>query len=303
MKNRIAILDLGTNTFHILIADIAINPPVVIFRETIAVKLGEGGIGQGIINASATERGLSALHKFRQYINQYEVAEIKAVATSALRTASNGKEFLERVKLETDIIPQFISGEREAELIYLGVRRAVNLSQKKVLVIDIGGGSTECIICNSNKIFWKKSFEIGAARLMDMFHNYDPISKPDMEKLLKHLNFVLFELKAELKIHKPDVLIGSAGAFETFAELCDPKFIKDETIEFNFDLNKFDQISDWILNSNHDERSREAAIIPVRIDMIVTATVLTKYILQLHPFKSLWLSSYSLKEGLLFEGH
>lgn len=277
--------------------------PEIIFCETIAVKLGEGGIGQGIINAAATERGLRALHKFRQQIDQYEVKEIRAVATSALRTASNGKEFLERVKIETDIVPQFISGEHEAELIYLGVRQAVNFNQKKALIIDIGGGSTEFIICDHNQLLWKKSFEIGTARLMDKFHHSDPISEQDIEELTSHLNLVLQELKAKLKIHNPDLLIGSAGAFETFAELSDPGYTNDEYTEFNFDLNKFDQISEWILKSSHDERSREPAIIPVRVDMIVTATALTKYILRLYPFKSLKLSKYSLKEGLLFEGY
>lgn len=303
MKNRFAILDLGTNTFHILIAETGMPYPEIIFRETIAVKLGEGGISQGIINEDAAERGLNALKTFRQYINRYQVKEIKAVATSALRTASNGSEFLRQVMLETDIAPQFIDGAREAELIYLGVRRAVNFKNNKALIIDIGGGSTEFIICDNSQILWKKSFEIGAARLMDKFHRSDPISEQNIKELTNYLGLVLHELKAKLKTHNPDLLIGSAGAFETFAELSDPGYVNDQSTKFSFDLNKFDQISEWILKSSHDERSRKTAIIPVRVDMIVTATALTKYILGLHPFKSLKLSKYSLKEGLLFEGY
>lgn len=302
MKKRIAILDLGTNTFHILIADAGMQPPVVIFQETIAVKLGEGGIGQGIINAAAAERGLNALKKFRQYIDQFEAEEIKAVATSAIRTASNGKEFLRQVKFETGIVPQFIDGSREAELIYLGVRRAVKFDNK-ALIIDIGGGSTEFIICDSNKIFWKKSYEIGAARLMDMFHHSDPIEHKEIEHMINYLDNVLPELKKELAIHKPELLIGSAGAFETFAELCDQGFVKGKETEFSFNLHRFDLIANWIMKSNHDQRSQKPAIIPVRVDMIVTAAILTKYVLQIHLFKSLKLSAYSLKEGLIFENH
>lgn len=301
MKSRIAILDLGTNTFHLLIAEPGLFRPVIIFQETIAVKLGEGGISKKIIRRDAASRGLKAIKKFKTYIDQFESNEIKAVATSALRTASNGQEFINKVETETGIQVEFIEGEREAELIYYGVRRALNLTIDKALIMDIGGGSTEFILCDKNQILWKKSFEIGAARLMDQFHHTDPISKIEIEELTNHLNSILPELKTELIIHKPKLLIGSAGAFETFATLCDEEFMNTTQTSFTFNMNKVSEIFDWIIKSNHEERERSQSIIPVRVDMIVTATLLTSYVLSLHPFKAIQLSRYSLKEGLLFE--
>ena len=300
--SSIAILDLGTNTFQLLIVNLIENKPLLVFEESIAVKLGEGGIQKGCIGEASFDRGLSALKQFKKAIDRYEVKLVRAAATSALRTAGNGQEFLARILEETGIAPELISGEREAELIYLGVRAAVNLGNEKCLIIDIGGGSVEFIICNQKEISWKKSYDIGAARLMEQFHHSDPISERDTKDLNLYLESILSELKTQTKIHKPELLIGSAGAFESFAALINPKFKPGfGSPETKIELKDFAIVSELILKSSHAERSRNPAIIPVRVDMIVMATLITKYVLNLFDFKALKLSTYSLKEGLLFE--
>ncbi|MDP3468920.1 MAG: exopolyphosphatase [Daejeonella sp.] len=300
--NSIAILDLGTNTFQLLIANIIDNAPVLVFEESIAVKLAEGGIEKGYISEAAFDRGLSAVKQFKKSIDLYQVKLVRAAATSAVRTASNGAEFLEIIKSETGIVPEIITGDREAELIYLGVGAAINMGDEKCLIIDIGGGSVEFIICNKEEVFWKRSYDIGAARLMEQFHHSDPISEADIIKLNKYLATKLSELKTQIETHKPELLIGSAGAFETFAALIDSQFKASfENPELKIELKDFAKISALILKSTHAERSSNPAIIPVRVDMIVMATLITKYVLNQFAFKSLKLSTYSLKEGLLFE--
>jgi exopolyphosphatase/guanosine-5'-triphosphate,3'-diphosphate pyrophosphatase len=300
--NSIAILDLGTNTFHLLIAEISGQRPEIIFQETLAVRLGEGGMRDGMINVSAFERGLSALRQFKRSIDQHKAVQVKAIATSALRSASNGAEFIRYVLAETGINIEIIDGNREAELICSGVRAAINMKDQNSLIMDIGGGSVEFIICNQDQIFWKKSFDIGAARLMDQFHRSDPISQSDINELQSFLNSVLNDLNIQLDIYKPIQFIGSAGAFETFAGMIDPAFsILFEKPEFNFELNQFEKIAKFIIGSSHDERAMTAAIPAVRVDMIVVATLLTRYILNIYNFKALKLSTYSLKEGVLFE--
>ncbi len=300
--SSIAILDLGTNTFQLLIANIIDNKPVLVFEESIAVKLGEGGIEKGYISEAAFDRGLSAIKQFKKSIDQYQVKLVRAAATSALRTAGNGAEFLEKIRSETGIVPEIISGEREAELIYQGVRAAINIGDEKCLIIDIGGGSVEFIICNQEEVFWKRSYDIGAARLMEQFHHSDPISEADINKLNYYLESKLSELKTQTKIHKPEILIGSAGAFETFATLIDSQFKASFTNpEIKIELRDFARVSELILKSSHAERSSNPAIIPVRVDMIVMATLITKYVLNQFAFKAIKLSTYSLKEGLLFE--
>jgi len=300
--NFIAIIDLGTNTFHLLIAELNVKRPEIIFQGTIPVKLGEGGMRDGQITASAFERGISALRQFKKNIDHHKAVQVKAVATSALRSASNGDEFIRQVLAETGIAIEIIDGNREAELIFSGVRAAINMKDQNSLIMDIGGGSVEFIICDKDQIFWKKSFEIGAARLMDQFHKSDPISESNINELYSFLNSVLSDLKIQLDIYKPIQLIGSAGAFETFASMIDPEFsILFEKPEFNIELNQFERIAKFIICSSHEERAITASIPSVRVDMIVVATLLTRYVLNLYEFKTLKLSTYSLKEGILFE--
>ena len=153
--NSIAILDLGTNTFHLLIAEINENSPELIFQETIAVKLGEGGMRDGMINVSAFDRGVSAIRQFKTSIDHYGVFQIKAFATSALRSASNSEDFIKKILTETGIKIEIIDGNREAELIFSGVRSAINMKDQSSLIMDIGGGSVEFIICDQDQIFWK----------------------------------------------------------------------------------------------------------------------------------------------------
>ena len=307
MENkRITILDLGTNTFHLLIADI-LNGQVeqVIHKDYRAVKLGEGGITKGFITDEAIQRGLNALEEFKEIAVKHHANQIKAVATSAIRDAKNGKAFIELIFRELQIEIEIIDGDREAELIYKGVRAAVKMAQNPALIMDIGGGSVEFIIANSDKIFWKKSYPVGAARLMEQFHKSDPISLEDISKINTYFDESLAELITQLAFYKPRTLIGSAGAFETFAELVTHQFnLNSENIEapdFQFDKVQLNTVWNLILQSTHDQRSKMQGIIPLRVDMIVVATVLTQYIQQKSGIKELKLSKYALREGVLYD--
>lgn len=302
MNTRIAIIDLGTNTFHLLIVEINGKIPTLIHQETIPASLGEGGMKDGNIKASAFERGLEALKRFKRQIELNDVTNVKALATSALRSTSNGSNFIDQVLSATGIQIQVIDGNREAELIYSAVRAAINLGNPNSLIMDIGGGSVEFIICNQEQIFWKKSYDIGAARLMNQFHHSDPISISDINAIQTQLNSVLEELKMQIKQFNPVQLIGSAGAFETYAALIDAQFKPSfEKPEFDIDLKDFETIKTYLIKSNHKERSKNPLIPEIRVDMIVVACLLTDYVLKSQPFQKLKLSTYSLKEGVLFE--
>src|SRR5690606_19125134 len=107
MQKR-AVLDLGTNTFHLLIAEVSENTMDFLYQETIAVKLGEGGINQGIITDTAFKRGIQAIEQFAEKINRYEVIEIRTAGTAALRSAVNGGTFIEEVKRRTGIAVKLV---------------------------------------------------------------------------------------------------------------------------------------------------------------------------------------------------
>ena len=302
---RIAAIDLGTNTFHLLITELLESiVPGNIYKETIPVKLGEGGINQGFIKEEAYIRGIRAMEKFAELIHLHQVTEVKAMATAALRSASNGEEFIAEVKDKTGIEIEIIEGDKEAILIYKGVREAVKMGKITHLIMDIGGGSVEFILCNAEEVFWKKSYPLGAAKLMEQFHHSDPISQDDMNAITAHLDNTLPELFTECLKHTPHPLIGSAGAFESFAELVKRRFSPDDA-ESNLpareiDIARFQELAAILIKSTHQQRTEMPGLIPLRVDMIIVATIITRYIIAKLEIRSLILSDYSLKEGVLF---
>jgi exopolyphosphatase/guanosine-5'-triphosphate,3'-diphosphate pyrophosphatase len=161
---RIAALDLGTNTFHLLIAE---NKTGVKFllKKTIVVKLGREGFNNGLISTAAFTRGINALKKFSVYLKKFKPDKIVSLGTSALRKCTNGNDFVREGSKIIGSRIEIIEGEKEAALIYTGVKNSFNIPDEPVLVMDVGGGSVEFIIGTGKKVFWKKSIEAGAARL------------------------------------------------------------------------------------------------------------------------------------------
>lgn len=294
-------MDLGTNIFHLLIAEGDINNFHEIVHEQIPVKLGEGGINKGMILSVPFERGIATMKQFSKQILDNNTHNIKAIATSALRNASNGKEFIERVKTEAGIDIEIVDGNREASFIYSGVKASGLLSDHNSLIMDIGGGSVEFIIGNSSQLIWKQSFETGTARLMERFHHTDPIPSASIEALDLYLENCLTDLfKAVEKIPVHD-LIGSSGAFETFAILIDNSFDLKKTKTYHFENGDLNRITNQMIRSTHAQREANKAIIPVRVDMIVVASLITRYIMQKLNLNKVALCTYSLKEGVLAE--
>jgi exopolyphosphatase/guanosine-5'-triphosphate,3'-diphosphate pyrophosphatase len=304
MAKRVAVMDLGTNTFHLLIADGSADDYKEIIHEHEAVKLGEGGINKGIIQPAAYGRGLATMQKFRDDIDEHDIKHMRAIATSALRNASNGQAFIKDVADKTGIRIELINGEQEAEYIYKGVKLAGGLGDNISLIMDIGGGSVEFILGNAQGILWKQSFEIGAARLMDKFHQTDPIPPESIDALYLYLSEQLVSLLTIAQTHPVDKLIGSSGAFETFAEVIELEKGNDFSLHIkNYDFSATDliQVTDKLITSSHQQRKQTKGIIPIRVDMIVVASLITRFILNNLQIEKVCMSTYSLKEGVLSE--
>ncbi len=299
---RIAVIDLGTNTFHLLVAETYGQDFKVLHKTNVPVKLGEGRINDNIIIPAAFERGINCLKTFSETMLNYQVDLVKATATSAVRSADNGKDFVAAVKAQTKIEIEILSGEQEAELIYEGVKLSGAIDDLS-LIMDIGGGSVEFILCDTEKLIWKKSYNIGAARLMQRFFKSDPISDQDKNNILAHIQEALEDLFAICQHYQPKTLIGSAGAFETFAELvCAAKnetIDIDKVISYFFDFDEYIVLSIKLINSTHQQRAEMPGIIPLRIDLIVIAAMITNFVLGRLKINQLRLSSYDLKMGIL----
>ncbi|HET6991923.1 MAG TPA: phosphatase [Bacteroidia bacterium] len=303
---RIAVIDLGTNTFNLLVAESRVGADFqTLYNEKLPVKLGEGGINKGFITEAAFQRGIEAMENYASTIRQWHAERTLAFATSAVRNASNGKEFVDEVKRRTGIEIQVIDGAKEAEFISIGVRQAVRLSEKPSLIIDIGGGSTEFIIVDDKSVLWKQSFEIGASRLMQRFEPSDPVNADEKKVIVDYLIHELKPLWEASKKFNVTELIGASGSFESLAELVNMRFhslpgLSNKT-ECEFNLDQCAIIHAAILSSTRAERLKMKGLVAMRVDLIVVSAILVETVLNELSISKMRYSSYSLKEGVLWD--
>ncbi|WP_420148879.1 phosphatase [Spirosoma sp.] len=300
-----AIIDLGTNTFHLFIAEKKADTYQTLFRESRPAKIGQAGINQGIITEEGIGRALNVLTYFRQVLDQFDVApdQVVAIGTSAIRVARNQQEFIDRVRASTGITVQVISGDQEAEYIYHGIRTAGALDEETALIVDIGGGSVEFILGNQSRIFWKQSFEIGGQRLRERFMTTDPISSGSIRRLHDYFQEQLLPLANAIHQYQPATLVGSSGSFDT---LVDMWFMHEQgqwpdpaQATFTLPIAEFYRAYELLITKNHAERMEIPGMIELRVDMIVVAVCLIDYVLKTYGIKQIRTSTYSLKEGVL----
>lgn len=300
--SRIAIIDLGTNTFHLLVADVNDSGYRIIHRDRLAVKIGMGGINRGFITEGGVQRAMVALQSFKNTMDEMHVQKIYAFGTSALRNAENGADVVHKIKVISGIDVNIISGDQEAEFIYHGVKSAVGLGNDTSMIMDIGGGSVEFIIANNDRIFWKESLEIGAQRLLEKFQHHDPILPEEVEELNAYLEQVLQPLKSALNQYQPTVLVGSSGTFDTLSDIfCVKHHIlkTPDEVETPLSIEGFYEIYNELLIKDREARMLIPGMIEMRVDMIVVACCLIKNLLEKHPLTRIRVSTYSLKEGVL----
>ncbi|MCC6805988.1 MAG: Ppx/GppA family phosphatase [Deltaproteobacteria bacterium] len=203
---RIAAIDIGTNSVHMIIA--RVHPRgryEIVDSQKEMVKLGRGGLTEGVLMQDAQDRAISALHRIHKLAKVKQVEEIVAVATSAVREASNGGEFLARIMDEVGLRVQVIRGTEEARLIYLAVREAVDFRRDRGLIIDIGGGSVEFIVGTAKEPLFMRSVKLGVARLKEMFVSRDPFSPRELRAMRSHVRTQLLPIQQQ---------IDAAGGFQ-----------------------------------------------------------------------------------------
>ncbi len=302
---RYAVLDLGTNTFNLLIAESNEKHKYKILLNTKeGVKLGEGGINQKIINEAAFLRGLSAISRHMELINNLKVDYIRAIATSAIRDASNGQEFIHALKLKFNLDVTIITGDTEAEMIYLGVKQTLPDFGQIFLILDIGGGSNEFIIGDHSQILWKRSFPLGMARLLESFNPSDPITMEEITSIESYLGVELTELFETVNTLKPEIFIGASGSFDSFVAMLisyGKVKHKNENIFHRIPYSSFEYLYQRLIISTKKQREIIAELEPVRKDMIVLASIFVMFVLKITGIKKIFQSSYSLKEGVIFE--
>ncbi|MCH7409061.1 exopolyphosphatase [Belliella sp. DSM 111904] len=303
MTNRkAAIIDMGTNTFHLLLVELNAENFTTIYKEKIPVKIGQGGISKNTITNDASKRAFHTLGHFKNLIDGEGITEVFAFATSAVRNADNGLVFVSEIKSKFGIDVHVIDGDEEAQLIYEGIRFSGALDESTHLMMDIGGGSVEFIIGNNKEAFWKQSFEIGGQRLLDLFHYHDPILDSEVVKLNSFLDEKLKPLINAIELYQPTKIVGASGTFDTLSDMYyESTHAKKRVPELAFFLPRtgFEALAHQLISLEKSERLQIPGMIPMRVDMIVVATCLITFILQYISGDHLICSSFALKEGAI----
>ena len=296
MARRLAVIDLGSNTFHLLIADKSDNHMEYIYKERAYVSLCLGGGNS--INKDRIDAGLAALEKFKIILEKYKVERCRVVGTAVLRKADNSSLFIEKAEKILSLPIEVISGLKEAELIYRGAQTYKKFDPQSHVVVDVGGGSTEIIIQN-NGYYDMGSFAFGIGQLQQMFHQSDPISVSVLSALKNYIFSFLEHWKKE-ELAGIKTLVGSAGSFEILQIL-----FKDEIIDGEI---SGVMPSAWAKSKSfqialmpHSERLKLNNIPPERLPFLSVGLAIVYSIIEFFNPEEIVVSPYALKEGVLAE--
>lgn len=301
--SKIAVVDLGTNSFHLLIAKVEEHGFEVLLKEKDFVHLASGGINH--IEEKSFQKGLDVIKKYKETMDEHQVSEYKVFGTAGLRKAINSDDFRNEVKNLHGVEVEVIDGDKEAELIYRGVKTAVDLNGHTRLIMDIGGGSTEFILANKDQIFWKKSFPLGARVLKNEFHHQNPIHANEYQNLVSFINEELKELWEQIEIHKPTGLIGASGSFRTLVDIqrgTNQLFPNLEGESEIVNLSGFRVTHLQMIKSTLEERLQMADLEPERAPLMPVATTLMSILItKMNLERSITVSYHAMKEGMLHE--
>jgi len=298
MLDKFAIIDLGSNTFHLLIASIHEGNQIQVhYKERVYVKLAQDGVTK--IGKTPFERGIQTLIKFRAKLDSHKIKQYKALGTATLRKASNASEFLYQSLDAANIKIDIIEGEEEAKLIYYGVLAALDVVEKPSMIMDIGGGSLEFILFTGDQIHWHKSFPAGVAVLKNQFQSSGALSNEEIHDLHNWLDDLLEPLILAIGTFRPELLIGASGTFEVLDEAMGIPSANENFRKIDF--MHFHPICNQVLQANETEIERFDWIPKERKDLIQVAFALLRWIIEKSGINEIAVSKYAMKEGALFQ--
>jgi exopolyphosphatase/guanosine-5'-triphosphate,3'-diphosphate pyrophosphatase len=299
MSNRVAVIDFGTNTARLLIADRVEkgNFLHVHLRREI-VRMGGGFSKAEGLSPEAMERGLSCLTRFSEHIREYDVASVRAVATSAVRDARNGTKFVEDVRRETGIELAVIDGVTEGNLTLAGVMAGLDRRHDEILVVDIGGGSTEYTLARSGRADFVRSLPLGVVRLTEGQGSLASMENK-IQRELEALQHAMTESRC--RIRNGTSLVGTAGTATTLAaismEMEDYDYRKVNNTVISRE--KIAAIFERLLPLTQQERLEVPGLEKGREDLIISGMLITLRTMDLFGMGEMKVSDYGLLEGLL----
>ncbi|MBI3784447.1 MAG: Ppx/GppA family phosphatase [Deltaproteobacteria bacterium] len=301
---RVAAIDVGSNSIHMVVAQVESDGRFhVLDRAKEMVRLGRT-LGSGRLSSEAMNAGMRTLAAFKTLAERQGVQRFNAVATSAVREAKNGGDFVQRVKDEIWLRIKVIPGREEARLTYLGVRHAIDLRSEPTLIVDAGGGSVELVLVDDDKAVAFESVKLGVARLCDQFLGEDRPSAKQLGDLEAHLSETLdtfLDLVAQRKVRR---VVGTSGTILNLIAIAGHE--RGEAP--NGHLNNFTVTADevarvrrMVTRSDREERVRIKGLDAKRVDFIVAAACVVDYTLRYIKADVLVACTWALREGVLLD--
>lgn len=306
----LAAIDVGTNSIHMVVVRIQPSLPTftIIAREKAMVRLGERSRQTGELTPEAIKRSMAALNRCQEIAQSLEAEQVVAIATSAVREAPNGRDFLQQVKAELGLSINLISGQEEARRIYLGVLSGMELDSQPHIVIDIGGGSTELILGDGHEPRHLSSTKVGAVRLTEGFVSTDPISNKEFQRLQAYVRGMLEwpaeELRSRFEPEEQPRLVGTSGTIECLAAIHATEVLGDIPASLNgyeMSLKDLQGIVSRIRKLDDAARQQVPGISERRSEIIVAGAVILQEAMALLGVESIIICERSLREGTVVD--
>jgi exopolyphosphatase / guanosine-5'-triphosphate,3'-diphosphate pyrophosphatase len=299
---RLAAIDVGSNSIHMIVAQADSDGGVTtLWRMKEPVGLGRMSFPSRRLSHDAIDRAVNVLGRFQQAAKLRQAEKIVAVATSAVREASNGGDLIERVKRELGLYVRVVSARDEARLIYLAVRHAMPLGDQPHFIMDIGGGSVEFIVGDAKKAALLESRKLGAARMSARFVSTDPISAEQKKALRRHYERELVPLCASIEKLHPVKAIGTSGTMENLAAMCAASGDSNGHGPQVIERRRFERMLATLLKTNVMQRSHMRGLDDGRKDQVIAGALLVDEIFQRLNLKRIVLCNSALREGILLD--
>jgi exopolyphosphatase/guanosine-5'-triphosphate,3'-diphosphate pyrophosphatase len=302
---RIAAIDIGTNSIHMIV--VRVRPDLsfeVVDREKEMVRLGAGGLDGRSLTPTAITSALQTLAKFRRLADSHKVDEIVAAATSAIREADNGGDFIAEVGRRTGIKIRVISGTEEARLIHMAAVYGVHMGGSPAVVVDIGGGSIEVTLGTASHLTHARSFKLGVIRLTERFVRTDPLSKRDERRLVKHINKEIGAYLDTVADRRFDRVIGTSGTILSLGALAlsEDGVVRDDALRNRrVPAKAIRRLRKRLSGADLEARLNMAGLDPRRADIAVAGSVLLDSVLRRLGAEDMTLCDLALREGLVLD--
>jgi exopolyphosphatase/guanosine-5'-triphosphate,3'-diphosphate pyrophosphatase len=302
---RIAALDLGSNSFHLLVVDAHPDGTFVpLIREKDMLRLGDAVGREGRIPDALADRAVATVDRFRKLAAGAGTEEIHARATAALREAENGGEVVDRMVSEAGVDVRVISGQEEARLIFEAVKAAVVIDPGPALCLDLGGGSLEVMVGDRSSLSLAASLPLGVARLSAELVTGDPLTADDVRRLEKRVTSVLASLADDVARLRPAMTVGSSGTFCDLARMVAARrtgSVPRSINQFTFSRDELLPLHEELLTKRASERASIPGLEAKRADIIATGSTLLLTAMELFGFDRMTVSEWALREGIVLD--